>query len=314
MKHGLTALLIITVIFGATYWYSVASSVCAVPIGYRVGVIDDRFEISDTEVKAALADAEALWEQKVGKDLFVYDESGEVAVNFVYDERQQRVKAEESFREVLNEKEEINESVRTQYDTLLTEYGALKDSFESRTGAYEKKLAVYNADVASWNEKGGAPKDVFDRLSKEKETLATEQERLNTLAQSLNTLVRKMNALSARGNSIINEYNETAEEYNDRFSEGGEFTQGDYEARVINIYEFEDAEELRLVLMHEFGHALSLDHVAGEASIMYHLMDKQRLETGVTKNDLEEFARMCGDTTLSSRLMHVMRERIFAAR
>lgn len=313
MKQGLTALLIITVIFGATYWYGVARSVCAVPITYRVGVIDERFGIGEEEVKAALSDAEVLWERSVGKDLFVYDAGGAVAVNFVYDERQQRTKAEENFREVLDEKEEMSESVRAEYDRLLKEYEKLKAAYEAQTAAYERKLATYNAEVADWNEKGGAPEDVFDRLGKEKETLATEQTRLNGIGTSLNTLVRKMNALSAQGNSLISEYNETAEEYNDRFSEGGEFTQGDYEQKVINIYEFENREELRLVLAHEFGHALSLDHVQGEDSIMYHLMREQRLDTGVTEGDRAEFARMCGDTTLTSRLIRVMREQFLAA-
>lgn len=307
---GLTLLLMVALIFGGTYWYNVAKAVCPVPISYRIGSIDPRFNISYEEVRNAVSSAESMWEDATGKNLFMFDEGAEVSINFIYDERQAQTNEEERLREVLTETKDMNESIKTQYEKLLSNYQSLKKQFETRTEAYESKLDAYNREVADWNEQGGAPKDVYERLTRTQTELAQEQEILIGLTGKLNTLAKQMNTLSARGNSIITDYNETVDEYNSKFTESHEFTQGDYENRVINIYQFGTREELELVLAHEFGHALSLEHVTGETSIMYHLMGMQSLETKVTGDDLGEFTRVCGDGSISSRMAGVIRERV----
>ena len=55
------------------------------------------------------------------------------------------------------------------------------------------------------------------------------------------------------------------------------------------------------MLAHEFGHALSLGHVEGEESLMYHFMEMQSLEDGATFEDRTEFERVCGDRGFTFR-------------
>jgi len=105
-----------------------------------------------------------------------------------------------------------------------------------------------------------------------------------------------MNAIGAEGNLLVEGYNEIVDTYNSRFDADREFTQGDYQGDAINIYQFDSKEELEIVLAHEFGHALSLGHVEGEESIMFHFMGAQSLEEGTTVFDVDEFERVCGDT------------------
>ena len=47
------------------------------------------------------------------------------------------------------------------------------------------------------------------------------------------------------------------------------------------------------MLAHEFGHALSLEHVGNEKSIMYFLIKEQPESLQLTKEDMDEFARVC---------------------
>jgi predicted Zn-dependent protease len=61
----------------------------------------------------------------------------------------------------------------------------------------------------------------------------------------------------------------------------------------ITIYQFDSEDELSIVLAHEFGHALELDHVAGEKSVMYHFMEKQDVVDGLSHEDRAEFDRVC---------------------
>ncbi len=294
MRRGFLVLLLVTMLFGGSYWFYVAEAVCAVPIVYRIGTVDPRFNISNDAVRMAVTAAESMWEDATGRNLFTYDPKKGLPINFIFDERQAKANEEEALRQTLETKEGVSDSVRTQYDSLVKEYDALRVEHQKRTSAYEAKLEAYNKEVNDWNARGGAPEDVFERLKKTQDELATEQKKLNTVAGDLNALVRKMNALSAKGNSLVTDYNQVVEEYNSKFSEGEEFTQGDYEGKVINIYQYDSPDELDIVLAHELGHALSLDHVEGETSIMYHLMEKQSKETGITAEDLAEFDRVCG--------------------
>jgi IS1 family transposase len=295
MRSGFAFLLIVAVLFGAGYWYLVAEAVCDVPVSYRIGTIDPRFGISEEEVRNVVSEAESMWEDSTGENLFTYDTDGSLIINFVFDERQETANEQVQLEDVLESKEAMSDTIRTQYETLMREYESLRATYESQTTAYEQRLTAYNTEVNDWNEQGGAPADVYDRLEATKRELSREQERLNAGAAKLNVLVRKMNTLSAKGNSLISDYNETVEVYNGRFSEGHEFTQGDYEQDIINVYQYDSREELVLVLAHEFGHALSLDHVEGPESIMHKLMGEQTKESGLSETDIAEFERVCGD-------------------
>lgn len=68
------------------------------------------------------------------------------------------------------------------------------------------------------------------------------------------------------------------------------------------MYTFETPEELTLVLVHELGHALSLNHVEGEASVMHYLLGGQQAHVALSEEDLVEFNRVCGEKSLWEKL------------
>ncbi len=295
MRFGFSTLLLVIVLFGAGYLYYQASAGCGVPIAYRVGDIDPRFNLSYEEVRTYISNAESMWEDATGRNLFTYDESAKFSINFVFDGRQADSNAESYLRDTLEDREWESQSVRVQYENLVNKYETLKSNYEKQSATYENKLRAYNVEVEKWNIAGGAPETVYTALSKKQQYLKEEQDRLNSIASELNLLVKEMNKIGNEGNLIVDDYNNVVEEYNNRFTEGGEFIQGDYNGDVINIYEYQSSEELEIVLAHEFGHTLSIEHVEGKESIMYHLMEYQSLENGVTANDVEAFQNTCGN-------------------
>ncbi len=296
VRSGFLWILMLTIIAGGGYWYRIAESKCKTPVFYDVGSADERFGLSTEEIRSALSDAESLWEDATGKNLFTYKEGSAFKVNFIYDERQNSTDESEDARTTLDEKEERGASVRAQYEEMQQKYEDLKASYEKRVDSYEKKLAAHNASVAEWNTKGGAPKEVFESLEKEGKALARESEELNQVAKRLNDLTVSVNALGEKGNKIVADYNKDVAWYNSMFATEREFTQGEYHGDSISIYQFDDGRELRRVLAHEFGHALSLDHVEGDQSIMHAVMEgKSRGDIVASSFDLAEFARMCGE-------------------
>ncbi|MBI4086802.1 matrixin family metalloprotease [Candidatus Kaiserbacteria bacterium] len=288
-----SAVLLLVLLGGAGYWYQQKTATCPVPLAYAIGSIDERFDLPETEARAAVEEAETVWEDAVGKDLFIYDPDATVRVNFVFDERQQLTLEEHRLREILDRKEDISSTIREEYERILSEYETLAHTYDTRLAAYERELAAHNAEVAKWNDQGGAPNEVYERLGAEERTLDTESGALRQLADKLDRLVSRMNALGERGNETIEDYNENVAQYNDRFHGEREFTQGDFRAGAITIYQFKDRDELRMVLTHELGHALSLDHVDDPDAIMYYLMSGQSANLALTPADLAEFKRVC---------------------
>ncbi len=290
-----TLLVAALVLAGGYYWYHHAIvQACSVPLAYSIGTIDERFGLSQTDVQKVVKEAESLWEDATGRDLFVYDPAGALTVNFIYDDRQQLTNDEHTLRTVLDRKENVSSTIKGTYEELLAKYETIKKTYEERVNAYEGTLAAHNAEVASWNSNGGAPEDVYARLNGEQRTLDTENKALSGLAKTLNGLVDSINKLGAQGNKTVQDYNTQVAQYNSLFNHEREFTEGEYYQGRINIYQFKDRAELRLVLAHELGHALSLKHVNDPKSVMYYLMDKQPTAVTLSPADLAEFKRVCG--------------------
>lgn len=306
MRLGILFLILIATLFGSGYWYSVFSAPCKVPIHYYIGSVDERFGAKKEDLILITKKAEAIWEAKPGKELFVYDEQGDLPINFIFDERQKNADLEAELKEDLDAKKGMSDSVAEQYQTLIKEFRTVQKSYETRVGKYESNLTAYNTEVTKWNEKGGVPQDQIEGLKKKELALKEEKSVLEKEASKLNTLVAKLNAIGAKGNGLVKDYNTVVSEYNERFNESKEFTQGDYTGDAIHIYQFDSENELSIVLAHEFGHALDLEHVVGEKSVMYHLMDKQGIADGLSDEDRAEFNKVCNQEQSFSSVVRGM--------
>lgn len=303
MRSGFSIILIVAILFGGGYFYYVANAVCPAPLAYSVGEIDPSFGLSLDDVRLALSDAENVWEDAVGQNLFIYDADAAFTVNFIYDERQEITDAEGNFKEKLNQTESVSDAISQTYAELVSNYNDLQIVYSDNVEQYEKKLATYNTKVQGYNDEGGATKEVYEVLQGQKAVLDAEQNSLNDLSDQLNDLVRQINAIGEQGNVLVDTYNKGVAEYNHTFGESREFTQGTYSSdKRIDIYSYADASELRLVLAHEFGHALSLDHVADEKSVMYFLIGKQPPQVVLSPQDMDEFIRVCSKQSFWSTI------------
>ena len=243
---------------------------CSRAITYSVGTIDDSFGLSKKDFLSAILDGENMWEAIVNKNLFEYtSKGGELTINFVYDKRQENTEIMKNINSSLENNQSYYNNLKSNIDTLKTE-------FQEKKAVFENKINTL--------------KDSQGRYSKESITeINALQTELNDYVVKINQNVDELNKLASSFNNQATEYNNVGDELSGQFEEG--LYHSDKSGKYIDIYQFENKEKLKRVLMHELGHALSLDHTKNPDDIMYEMNIGTNLEP--TENDINAIKAHC---------------------
>lgn len=273
-------ILIITLIIGIVSRKQLINSfyhsVCATPLPYKIGNIDPRFGLNQSQVETDLKQATNVWNQVNGQTLFDEENNSQsLTVNFVYDKRQA---LNSQIQELQNQLNQQKQSL----DPRISDY-------ENKKAAFEKTLADLNAQIESWNQKGGAPPDVYQQLKSQQEALKVQAEELNAEARSLN--------LSAQDyNSGVSNLNQTIRSFDAALSRKPEEGLYDPQTNTITIYFVNSQPELIHTLAHELGHYLWLNHNQNDRSIMYPYTNEI---TTPSSDDKAELNQICSQKRIT---------------
>lgn len=269
---------------------------CSKPILYSLGVIDPRFRLTREEIVRAAAEAGNIWSQPFGQALFAYATTGELKINFVYDIRQQTTDQLKELGVIVGDDRKTYDNLKAKRDLLNDQYWQQNVALRKQAAAYQDNLKSYNAEVAKWNKRGGAPAEVYSQLEAAQKALDDERLRVNAATADLNRMIDEFNTVGRALNKLADQLNLNVGKYNDIGDQTGEqFEAGVYDKTAtstsINVFEFNDRQELVRLLAHELGHALGLDHTSSSEDIMYYLNESKN--STATAADLAALRARC---------------------
>jgi len=260
------------------------------PIYYDIGRLDSRFGLTRSELVNILKRAEWIWEKPSQKNLFIYQPGALFSINLIFDNTQSKLNQAKILEHQMGKIDFQHASLLKNYERKQKIVQTSQDHFHQLLRDYNRKVKSFNREVDRVHRKGFVSQEEKYKLKKLEGRL--EMHKINLLIEKRKThlLLRRHNKLISKINKLSRKYNEKAWTYNRKYGVRTPFVKGDFQGQAINVYQFFDKEELTLILAHEMGHSLGIDHVSGKKSLMHAFMGEQNLSPlKLTQEDRNAF-------------------------
>lgn len=281
---------------------------CDLPIRWRVAEVDSRFALSREDAEEAVRTTAILWEDAAQRRLFVHDPEDGFPIRFVFDHRQQLAAALSQGAEALQGTLDQLERWQSDLGVERIDLEQRREDYAGRLRSLDRQVASHNRLVQSWNEQGGAPPEEARRLAEIGDRFEEERRELNRMAQELNEQQSALARETESWNEAVRNYNRSVEDFQaSAWTEPVESATYREEAttrdgalveiqREIRVFQFTNREHLLLVLAHELGHALGLEHSIAAGAVMSpqaSLRDHGGGPPSIHPTDLNQLRRVC---------------------
>jgi hypothetical protein len=225
--------------------------------------VDPEFKLDELTLTSAVQRAAEEWNYTTGHTWFRLSNSDGIPVNLLFDGRQENIEERKLLQQDLD-----TEAARLRAKTTETIEAGL--AVERVKSSWSREKADYDARVSSHNDEvkrleGGeyVEQNIRERLEQEERELLVLQRRLKESASQLNQAIQSHNDTVEevrRGEEDrIARIRAVRERYPSRKINEAEHRTGPF-VNEINVYAFTDEDNLHVVLLHEMGHAIGLEH------------------------------------------------------
>lgn len=241
-------------------------------VRYRIGKVDERFELSHQDVKQLTNEAVQIWHTGTKKQWFVYDDTAQLTINFIYDERQAQSNAkadvERSIDRMIQTHDQQSQKLHKERMVLKQEFDALQIQIHNWQNQHEQ--LQQQMSNATNNEQ-------YQQLLSRYQQLLGQKTQLNQQIQSHQYKQHAFNQSIKDHNQYAQNIDQAIDDARQRFVPH-QFHKGVFNGKQINIYQFQSLDDLRLTLAHELGHALGIGHNDDPTALMYPYAQQQNLQ------------------------------------
>ncbi|MEX0780405.1 MAG: matrixin family metalloprotease [Balneolales bacterium] len=263
---------------------------CDTPLLYEIGDIDIRFGIHQSDVAMAMEQVEQLWNTALDKELIKSSRDGDVMITLSFANEANKVA--ELSKTIAAKEKQIAENNRV-HEQLLKQHEDRANAHEELLAQRNKVVREYNANIQKWSSSSAGPEE------KRKETKISSkidslESRVHQELAAADALFRQIGASAERLNEKTDKYNSLIARYEDLLNDDRIINKGDFYGERIHVYQFDDQDDLVMVLAHEIGHALGLDHVPNDKSVMHAYIHDQDLQNRLlTSQDIQAIQDLC---------------------
>ncbi len=262
---------------------------CDQVILWRLDSIDPAFGLSPEQAQPLIQDAASRWNQALGKEVLRYDAQHGFPIRFVFDARQQQQLEQLLLERNLDRYDDRIRDQQQDFDRQLAEFQQQKAAFEQEDQQLAAAIEAFNVQ-AQQADPGAAAllgKQQAELLSRQKEH-ALEAEQLDAISAKLQDRQQQLNSLINDRNALLPSQPTTG------LAEVGLLEQQGAK-RTMTIFAYKDAHHLTLTLLHEFGHALGIDHLTDSSSIMFSQLNGSQQD--LTNADISAWQQQCQHTS-----------------
>jgi len=298
MKKVVSLVLVVAALFvsGAVF-YDVLASGCQKGISYSIGQIASEFGIEQEVVLEVADEAAGIWNEAVGEEVITYDPKSKFAISFIFDDRQESTIVRQQDELTLDNSRGSLAKLTSEVEELQAKYNKAQDTYQASLKAYTNAQNKYNQKVEAMNN-GEVPRE---DMEDERQSLKGRHSALDKERIALNQLAQEVNKKANEVNEQVKDFNSGVNDFNESYGAGSDtFKQGIYDGKGIEVYQYENPQDLLGLLVHEFGHALGIDHVEDKMAVMYYLQhNSQDNRINLTDDDLKALSQACEVSPLS---------------
>ena len=285
----------------------------------RIGKIDERYadKITKEELRVIIDEIELFFETQLSFNVFDYAEDGK-PIDILYispsQKKQELLKNTQNMKTIKNSLNALDPDIQKQKHFLEMTKQKLQKEYTLLNVAIDK-LNTYIAEIDA-NKQNFTQREYnqhINSISLKKEQISSKQESLQQENITYENELEKLKEKLLKYNQLAETYNTISrdtEKLSSSFSEVKGITKGVIHSEIITqtegdqtikqikstemnkieVYDFENTDLLKVILAHEIGHLVGVEHIQTKGALMHPIIqEEQKKNLSLTFDDIQAF-------------------------